>query len=327
MVTNNLALHILQNGGAISPLLVSSELSNGLGLMNPSIYNDNGKLIVNIRNVNYTLYHSEKKILPHIYGPLTYGHPENDQHLRTWNILTELDPDNLSVIKVNKIDTTKLDVEPLWEFVGLEDARVVRWDGKLYLTGVRRDTTTNGQGRMELSEIEITENSVKEISRVRIEAPKDPNSYCEKNWMPILDKPYHYIKWANPTEVVKVDPKTGKSETIKEGRHIKLPRDLRGGSQIVPFEDGYLAITHEVCLFYSEDGRKDGKYYHRFVYWDKYFDIQAYSDEFHFMGADIEFCVGMAEHNDDLLITFGFQDNAAFLLKTSKTFIKQLLYG
>jgi len=46
---------------------------------------------------------------------------------------------------------------------------------------------------MELSEIEITDTEVKEISRLRIEAP-DVNSYCEKNWMPILDMPYHYIK-------------------------------------------------------------------------------------------------------------------------------------
>ena len=37
------------------------------------------------------------------------------------------------------------------DFIGLEDGRLLKWNDKYYLTGVRRDTTTNGQGRMELS--------------------------------------------------------------------------------------------------------------------------------------------------------------------------------
>ena len=58
--------------------------------MNPSIYNYHGKLIVNLRAVNYTFYHSEKKLFQHPYGPLTYLHPENDLKLRTWNYYLEL---------------------------------------------------------------------------------------------------------------------------------------------------------------------------------------------------------------------------------------------
>ena len=53
-------------------------------------------------------------------------------------------------------------------FVGLEDSRIFRWEGDLYISGVRRDTTENGQGRMELSKIEVTEDAVKEVSRVRL---------------------------------------------------------------------------------------------------------------------------------------------------------------
>ena len=67
----------------------------------------------------------------------------------------------------------------MWDFIGLEDARVVRWGGNLYITGVRRDTKINGEGRMELSEIDSLE-SANEISRVRIEPPNNPDSYCEK---------------------------------------------------------------------------------------------------------------------------------------------------
>ncbi len=323
----NLVKKCIHAGAIVAPLIVPYQETNGLGLMNPSVFvEENGTIIINLRNVNYTFYHSEKKLFQHPYGPLTYIHPENDEHLRTWNWYIELN-DDLSIKKYTKIDTSKFDTyEPLWDFVGLEDARIFRWDNKLYLSGVRRDTTTNGEGRMELSEIKVTNNEVHEISRVRIEPPIDHTSYCEKNWMPILDKPYHYIKWSNPTEVVKVDPLTGKSITLTISKPISLPRDLRGGSQVIPFEDGYIAITHEVDLFDSEAGRKDAIYWHRIIKWDKDFNIVKYSKEFHFMDGHVEFCIGLSELNGNFLITFGFQDNAAFLLSTPKHVIKDFLY-
>lgn len=55
-----IAKRILDAGGIIRPLCVPPIESGGTGLMNPSIFNDNGKLIVVLRSVNYTFYHSEK---------------------------------------------------------------------------------------------------------------------------------------------------------------------------------------------------------------------------------------------------------------------------
>jgi hypothetical protein len=323
----NFVKYILNSGGDIFPLILPSEFTNGTGLMNPSVMIKDGKIIVLIRHVNYTFYHSEKKLFQHPYGPLTYIHPENDVHLRTWNWYCELS-DKFEIEKFCKVDTSKFDTyETLWEFIGLEDARLIEWDKKLFICGVRRDTTTNGQGRMELSEIEVSENGVQEINRKRIELLTNPDSYCEKNWMPILDMPFHYIKWTNPTELVKVDIETAFSEIVKFGSSINLPRDLRGGSQVLPFKDGYFAITHEVDLFKSEAGRKDAVYYHRFVLWDKNFNITKVTPEFHFMNADVEFCIGLAEYKDDYLITFGFQDNAAYIVKCPKKFIEEFIFS
>lgn len=314
----------LENGGSIKPLIIPSELTNGTGIMNPSIFIDNGKILVNIRHVNYTFYHSEKKLFQHQWGPLTYVHPENDMHLRTTNIYCELDP-NFNIIKYTPIDTSRFDVEPLWEFVGLEDARIFRWNEKLYVSGVRRDLDTIGTGRMELCEIVPDGDKIVEISRFRIPPPNDQNSYCEKNWMPILDKPYHYVKWSNPTEVVKVNPDNQTSETVSLSDYIPLPRDLRGGSQVIKIGDYYVAFTHEVDLFNSEVGRKDARYLHRIVVWDENFKIVKYSGAFSLMGGDVEFCVGFAEYNGEYLITFGFQDNAAYLLKFPQHIIEDVL--
>jgi hypothetical protein len=310
----NFAQICFDHGGTIHPLIIPSELNSGLGLMNPSVFIHNDKVLVNLRAVNYTFYHSEKKLFQHPYGPLTYIHPENDNHLRTWNYYLELD-ENYNISRIDKIDTSKFPEKELWDFVGLEDARLFCWDGKLYTSGVRRDLDTVGTGRMELCEIEVHKDKVVEVSRSRIEPPNNPNSYCEKNWMPFLDLPYHYIKWGNPTEIVKIDPENQTSETVFLGERKDIPRDLRGGSQVISWRDYYVAITHEVDLFQSETDRKDAVYRHRICFWDKNFNLVKWTNDFSIMGGHVEFCVGLAQQETDFLMSFGFQDNAAYLLK------------
>lgn len=307
----NFVTKVLNAGGRIAPLIIDDLVYKGTGLFNPSVYLDKDKLLVNIRHCQYTIYHAEKNIFEHQFGPLVYLNPENDITLTTKNYLCELNND-LQITKATVIDTSKLDVKPIWEFIGLEDVRLVRWDNKLYTSGVRRDTTPNGVGRMELSEIV----DYKEISRFRIPAPPPNSSYCEKNWMPITDMPYHYVKWCNPTEVVKVDPLNKTCETVFLGSYVQKPYDYRGGSQVIPVGDYRVACVHVVNLFKSEAGRKNATYRHCFVIWDKNWNVVKYTEPFDFMGAEIEFCAGMTQDlNNDFLITFGFQDNTAYILK------------
>jgi len=278
--------------------------------MNPSLLVDNDKMRINLRQVNYAFYHSEKNLFHHPFGPLTYIHPEDDIKLRTWNWLLDVD-EHYQIIEYTKTDTSKFDTyEPKWDFVGLEDARLVRWDDKLFQVGVRRDTTTNGQGRMELSEID--ENGV-EISRQRIPTPSE-NSYCEKNWMPVLDQPYTFIKWSNPTEIVRYNPKTKKTQQLQVVQQ-NLKFDTRGGSQVVPYGDKYYAITHDVDLFKSDTGRKNAHYTHRILVWDKDWNLLGATNRFNFMDGMVEFCTGLAFHRNKVLMTFGFQDNAAYLFE------------
>lgn len=314
----------LDRGGTIKPLIIDPTITNGTGLFNPSVFVDDDKIYINIRHCQYTLYHSELKKHEHPYGPLVYFNPENDISLTTINFFGELNPD-LSIKYIHRVDTSKLDVPPIWEFVGLEDGRIIKWDDKIYLSGVRRDTTTHGEGRMELSELEISKDSVKEISRWRIPAPGSNETYCEKNWMPIIDMPWHFWKWSNPVEIVRVDPIEKTCETTYNTNVAYFRSDLRGNGQVIPFEDGYLTITHEVDLFNSEAGRKDGIYTHRLVQWTKDFKPVAKSFDFSFMGAHIEFACGLAEYDNDILITFGYQDNAAYILRCSKDTVKEYM--
>ena len=309
---NNLCKRALENGGSINYLIIPSNLTEGLGLTNPSILFIDNSFLLNLRHVQYTLYHSEgNQKFQSLWGPLAYINPEDDVTLRTTNYLCQLDSNTLAIDKAVKVNTSELDVEPLWEFIGLEDARIVDWNEHIYLTGVRRDTKSDGEGRMELS---LITKGAKETKRSRIEPPV--KAYCEKNWMPILDMPFHYVKWTSPTEVVKVDPKKGTSKTVNlVEQTITFPKDIRGGSQVITVGDYRIALTHEVDLWFNEQGKKDAQYYHRFIVWDKDWKIVAKSEDFKFMTANIEFSCGLAFDGNDFIIPFGFQDSTAFILR------------
>jgi hypothetical protein len=325
----NLVQQSVQKGGKLRPLIIPAEVTNGTGLMNPSVFlDDDGDLLCILRHINYTLYHSENnQRFPSIWGPLSYLHPEEDQRLVTDNYLLRLDKD-YNIINFCPIETSKLDVEPIWTFVGLEDARLVKWDGKYYGTGVRRDTTTNGQGRMELSELKIDKKkwTAKEVKRTRIPAPIDEASYCEKNWMPILDREFQYVKWTVPTEVVLADPDKPNSTQVSVEQGVIANADQRGGSQVICWGEHYIAITHEVVLFKNYLGQKNGTYRHRLCVWDKDFKLVGLSpNSWSFLDGQIEFCAGAAVYNNNLLISFGYSDNAAFMLEVPADVVDEMI--
>lgn len=322
----NLVEKAVSHGGKLAPLVIPVGLTSGTGLMNPSVFvDDDGDILVNLRHVNYTLYHAENfQHFPSRYGPLSYLHPEKDQRLVTTNYLCRLDQ-SLTMVNHCKVEMS-LDVEPIWTFVGLEDARLVKWEGVYYLIGVRRDTTTNGVGRMEYSAISLDKGSwsATETLRVRIPAPDPDDSYCEKNWMPVIDHPYHFIKWTMPTELVESNLQGATRQVFL--KHTPFaPADQRGSSHVIPWGNMYICITHEVNLFKNYLQQKDAIYRHRLILFDKEFNFIGHSKAFSFLDARIEFCVGAAQLGDDLLLSFGFQDNAAFVLRVPKPVVEDLI--
>mgnify|MGYP003686713603 CR=1 FL=1 len=314
----NLAKLAIDNGGLLTPLIIPGELTDGTGLCNVSIYKEaDGRLIANVRHVHYSLYHAEfdQKFYCK-YGTLSYLNPEDDIKLRTGNYLCNLNPETLEIETYQKIDTSKHDIKPVWTFIGLEDVRILRWNDIFYICGVRRDVKPDGEGRMELCEVHWDENNCKEITRDRIEV--DPHTYLEKNWMPVLDMPMHFIRWCDPLQVMKIDPVNGTSKVVIEKEYnLDIPRELRGGSQVIPFgnEGDRICLTHG-CLFFHHPGKhKDAQYYHRFVIWDKDWNLKALTKPFKFMDAQIEFACGLVIEDDNFIATFGYQDNAAYALR------------
>lgn len=325
---HGLVHYALKRGGSIHPITLPKELTGETGIMNPSIFVHDGKILLNVRHVNYTLYHSEGHKWPHTWGPLQYIHPENDVCLATHNVICELDI-HMNILNAGRIKMNLDTGEPTWNFHGLEDGRLFSWDNRLFLCGVRRDCYDDkGKGRMEMCEIEFIDDEWQEVSRNPIPAPGDDGTYCEKNWMPILDMPWHFVKWCNPTEVVKydIDHRTTTTVHCDESSYQKQPRDFRGGTQVVPIGEGRrMCFTHEVDLLKDVFYRKDGHYNHRILVWDKDWNLIHKTKDFHFMGTqidpttgyeyNIEFATGMMFLEGNVYISFGYQDNGTFILR------------
>jgi len=334
-----LATYALKRGGSIHPIVIPTEvLGNETGIMNPSIFQHKDKLFINVRHVNYYLYHSEGKKFPHQWGPLVYIHPENDVTLTTHNVMCELDS-NLNMVNAQRVNMALDTGKPTWNFIGLEDCRLFSWEDRMFLCGVRRDCYDDkGRGRMEMAEIEFIDGEWTEVSRNPIPSPNGDKSYCEKNWMPILDMPYHFVKWTNPTQVIKYDIETGTTEDAiyDKEKFIEANKDFRGGSQVIRINDNQrMAFIHETNLLRDPFGRKDGNYAHRVIIWDNDWNIVHKSREFHFMGTyydhvkgqdyNIEFVTGVTMVGDDILISFGWQDNASYVLKLPKAVFANFL--
>lgn len=312
----SLAKYALQNGGSIHPIVVPSAITGGKAITNASIFVDSKERIyVNLRQTNYTLYYSNR--FPDESGPLKYLYPDNDINLRSENIICRLD-DRMNTLSTDRVDM-RLDEVPNWFYIGLEDGRLFEWNDKMYLCGVRRDHISRGKGRMDLSEIEFTDSGVYEKNRFSIPAPGNDDTYCEKNWMPVLDKPFHWVKWSNPTQVVSFDTGTLETKTVSldESKTYDFPRDLRGGSQVIPWKNGYrIAITHE-CIYNKNDSGR--RYLQRVIVWDCDWNIVCSTREFSMMGGSVEFVSGIAYYKDDVLISYGYEDNASYILRMPKT--------
>jgi hypothetical protein len=318
-----LVRYALEHGGDIVPLEITYHPSDveSVANMNPSVFYDEktDRMLCNIRAVNYNLFDLSKREFNWENQPTVYVN--NVAKLKTINYMCELDKETLFPISSCMIDTSRFDRDPLWTFVGLEDGRLVRWNDRLYLTGVRRDTTTNGQGRMELSELaERSDGTWYEISRTRIPTPGNIDTYCEKNWMPVLDQPYTYLKWTIPTEVAVYDPM--KNETTSRYPKFPLfgvPYDcLRGDSHVVRYKDNYWCIGHfcDFKLLNKETNSRTATYWHHLVRMDLDMNILEVSKRWHYDNRfHVEFGCGLCIKDGYALISFSEDDSSVLILK------------
>jgi hypothetical protein len=143
--------------------------------------------------------------------------------------------------------------------------------------------------------------------------------------MPVIDNPYHFVKWTMPTEVVWSNPNEPETRQAFTRETPNSPVDQRGGSHVIRWGEYYLCFTHEVKLWRNYLSQKDSVYRHRVVVWDKDFNFKGLSNSFAFMDVKIEFCTGAAVRNDNLLVSFSVADNAAFILEIPQNVVNEMV--
>jgi hypothetical protein len=177
--------------------------------------------------------------------------------------------------------------------------------GKLYASATVRDSRLDM--RCEIAVCELEGDTVRTAHLQRF----DTN---QKNWMPVdIDGSLGFVHWCDApdgrgTIVARWNPSTGQCDTALVSTPPFALDHLRGGSQLVPIDGGYLAVTHEVV--WPTSGKR--AYLHRFVRFDKDLRIVGVSDAWYLKALQIEFCSGMCRLDDTrLLLGFGIRDAEA----------------
>ena len=189
--------------------------------------------------------------------------------------------------------------------IGLEDMRLFTFAGYLSASATVRELRQDGLPEQVCVTIRRRDDNFEaELDNLK-RLTHEPLT-CEKNWMPIID----YGK--KPLWMYRCDEYT-------DGHGKNWKRDcpwaidaLGGGTQVIPFHQGYLAIVHEARQI---PGAPTRYYSHRFVSWDEDFNVVKISKPFGFHEKTIEYAMGLCWHPDvkRLVISYGFKDCEARL--------------
>ena len=279
-----------------------------------------GKHYLNTRFVNYWMY-------PNGY----YRFHTPDLVIENRNYLSELDPLNLEPLNFREMDEKTIygkDGNPLVApkrdkrsfSVGLEDIRLFSGvDGKVRFIATNVEYSPVQKNRMILGTYDLDTCTYRDCQMV---VPPDPNSWCEKNWIPVLfrdtenggqEEERFIYKWS-PMEIGRVDPATNQLQIVL--RHEVRPwifSRLRGSTTFVDCpldflpkellrgEDEDLGKTeYLVGLAHFSEEHSPRHYYHLLILLEKStLKPVRYSRVFYFEKLSIEFCVGMTVRMDE----------------------------
>lgn len=94
-----------------------------------------------------------------------------------------------------------------------------------------------------------------------------------KNFMPLPNRPFHFIAATFPQGVVTFDLKNNKFTTIGVAEPDRL---IRGNSPLLKTTSGYMTIAHDLCF----DERKRKRYRNYVVYYKDDLSVERISRPF-----------------------------------------------
>lgn len=270
---------------------VEPEVNKFWSAFNPSIgKDDKGNLAVVIRSSNYLLGQYQN------YANLT-----TEQDIRNRVFFADVSPQ----LKLKNLREVKFS----GEFTrGVEDCRLLWRDGSWHFLGVILERGSTPVARPGLFKYDKKKNFAELLEKFEGPDPKRP----EKNWGTLAVGESPEFDFIYSTEKI-----------YKNGKLTKLPRPnkklsvIRGGSQLIEWEDGYLTVVHVTrrtpervlnprTFSFQDVHYRD--YTHMFVKYDVSGNIVATSSEFIFDVGWVEFASGLVQVGDKLVVSYGVDD-------------------
>ena len=268
--------------------------------MNPSISSHpDGGFVCLVREVNYRYENGD------------YIRPDGSPAIKTNYTVHRID-DDLGILGSWPLDDTVIRVdEPLFPVHGIEDLRLFHAEGTWYASGTVRQHRADGICQIMLVTVRGLDEGGPRLETPTLLPLMSPRRH-EKNWMPVVGRGLTWVWGVEPTVLLRLDPVTG---TLMPSRSARGASTLRGGSQVIRWGEGWLAVVHDVVSAHLGIGRE---YRHRFVRWDDGFEHLEISNPFR-LGDDplgLEFCAGLAATSSGTLVmSTGIADQSAELIE------------
>ena len=271
----------------------------GWSTFNPTIAVRDNSLVGIVRSSNYHIVDGR------------YEMPACDGgQIKTENLLVTFRPD----LTVETCRPLTLPDYPKtgYAVTGLEDCRLRYTKTGIGVSATARDVAPfDGRCRIATADLDLDTGTLSGLRVLDGLAIQDH----EKNWMPFMGDRGGWLYAARHNgHVVTVDADPllpGGYQISQRCPAPAIARGFRGGSQLVPFEGGWLGLVHEVAIIGGQRA-----YEHRFIYLDDGLRLAKVSPWFAFREPrSIEFAAGLAQIGDRLVISYGVRDAEAWLVE------------
>ncbi len=264
----------------------------GYVAMNPSIARIGDRYDMLIRTVNYTMNEQGQYLIRAGDGSIT-----NDNPIHTRTFLVGL-YDDLSAGDPKEVTLPVDWPAPKYLLVrSWEDLRLIARGSELWVNAAVREHADDGLP--EQFEGQIGHDGRLINWRLMTHQPRE----CQKNWCPI-EGTNDYQYYLGHVVAGRGGP------GIQYHKPMQDTDDMRGGTQLVKFNGGWLTIVHE-----AQPNPQNGKryYWHRFVYMDHEFKPVHITHPFVFHDRVIEFAMGLVLKDDRVYVSYGRRDCEAWL--------------
>lgn len=183
---------------------------------------------------------------------------------------------------------------------GVEDCRLFVWQGELWAIGAAIQPSQ--EFGLIVTQLLFKIQNGKVIEFVSLPSP---HGLPEKNWIPHVSNERLFLVYSlSPTIVYEYrDGKIYLQFKIGDGDH---DFDIRGGTQLVPWNGCLLGIAHAKPFLLDKY-----YYFHKFVVLDKNLNVLDIGEPFFIQKRGIEFACGLARSGDNLILSYGVSDRAS----------------